>query len=353
LRTKNRNITISICIVFLAATIFANLATGEVTTTQTFILDPAIFTTGYSFAYQEFAYDSTITWTITSGSLTGNGTITSDAVTGSLEITTSTACTVSVSLINAFTEVSGIYQTSATTTYPAGSTVTFNWLYTIPVGPSPTPTPKPTAIPTLPPTIPTNQVWLYVNQSGSGTTNPTAGYHFYTLGQTIAMYANPAIGYAFNYWLLDNGTQILTPTFPFYMNTNHTALAVFQEIPVEGEPTPAPTVAPTPIPTTPPEYPDVINVQPFWVYLTQGNLIGLINALFLSAFKLQSIVVGVLLLVIFGPLYIKSRNLLLCSILWILLGAIFVSLVPDLAGLAVILLILGVASLLYKLVRPD
>ena len=73
----------------------------------------------------------------------------------------------------------------------------------------------------------------------------------------------------------------------------------------------------------------------------------MINALFLSAFKLESIVVGIVLLIVFGPLYLKTKNLLLCSVLWILLGSIFVALVPDLAGLAVILLILGVGGLLW------
>lgn len=110
---------------------------------------------------------------------------------------------------------------------------------------------------------------------------------------------------------------------------------------------------PTPIPTTPPDYIDVINVQPFWQYFFNGNFIGGLNALYLQAFGLEDIVIGVVLLIVFAPLYIKTKNLLLCSIVWILLGAGFVTMVPALSGLAVILLILGISGVLYKLVKPD
>lgn len=338
-----------ICIAILTLTLLAGATNADITSTQPLIFDGS----QTNFILQNFEHTATVEFTVISGSLVGSGTFTDESTSGNFAFTPSSNCIVAVVLSNAFTSVSGIYQTNAIITFTSGATQTFTWVYTIPDPPSPTPTVAPTAIPTLPPPIPANQVWLYVNQTGQGTTNPTAGYHFYNSGTSVALHAVPASGWAFNYWLLDNGTQITVPSASLIMDTNHTAMAVFQEIPVEGEPTPAPTVAPTPIPTTPPDYPDVINVQPFWNYLVNGNFLGLVNALFLSVFQLQSIVVAVFLLVFFAPLFIKTRNLLLCSILWILIGGSFIALVPDLAGLAVILLILGVASLLYKLVRPN
>jgi hypothetical protein len=102
-----------------------------------------------------------------------------------------------------------------------------------------------------------------------------------------------------------------------------------------------------------PNYPDVINVKPFWQYLFSGNLLGFFGSIFLSAFLLQDLLVGVICMLFLIPIYIKTKSLLLLSILWILLGGFFIVAMPSVSGLAVIFLILGIGSVLWKLVHPN
>lgn len=98
---------------------------------------------------------------------------------------------------------------------------------------------------------------------------------------------------------------------------------------------------------------DTMNVQPFWQYLFEGNLLGWLNAIYLSGFLLEDIVVGVICLLFLGPLYIRTKSLLLICIIWTLLGGFLIAAVPALSGIALIFLILGVAGLFYRLVRPS
>jgi hypothetical protein len=102
-----------------------------------------------------------------------------------------------------------------------------------------------------------------------------------------------------------------------------------------------------------PDYPTILNVKPFWQYLFSGNILGFFGAIFLWSFILQDILVGAVLALFLVPLYIRTKSLLLLSIIWILLGAGFIALIPSLSGLAIIFLILGIGSLLWKLVHPN
>lgn len=347
---KTRTRALSVCLVVLALALLVSSVKADIITDTPFNIT---LSAGQSFAVQDVSHESTIVWTVASGSLNASGTVNTDADGGTLTLTSSSSCTLIMNCTNAFTLIGSVYQTIYVYGVTAGVESSISWIYQLPDPPPATPTPVPTGIPTPIPPVP--QYFLFVNYTGQGTISPVTGFHYYptTSTTTVTLYATPAEGWAFNYWLLDNGTQVITTSFSLPITANRTALAVFQEIPVDGEPTPVPTIQPTPIPTSPPEYIDIINVQPFWQYLFQGNFLGFINALYLQAFGLEDIVVGMVLLIIFAPLYIKTKNLLLCSIVWILLGASFVAMVPALAGLAVILLILGIAGVLYKLVKPD
>jgi hypothetical protein len=101
-----------------------------------------------------------------------------------------------------------------------------------------------------------------------------------------------------------------------------------------------------------PDYPEILNVRPFWQFLFQGNLLGWFTAMFLWSFILQDILVGALCMLFIIPIYIRTRSLFLIAILWILLGSFFIAAMPAVSGLAVIFLILGIGSILWKLIRP-
>jgi hypothetical protein len=102
-----------------------------------------------------------------------------------------------------------------------------------------------------------------------------------------------------------------------------------------------------------PQYPATLNVMPFWQYLFSGNLLGFFQAIFLWSFILQDILVGAICMLFLVPIYIKTKSLLLLSILWILLGSSFIVAMPAVSGLAIIFLILGVGSVFWKLVHPN
>jgi hypothetical protein len=100
-----------------------------------------------------------------------------------------------------------------------------------------------------------------------------------------------------------------------------------------------------------PDYPEVLSVKPFWMYLMSGNFLGFFGAIFLSAFLLQDILVGALCMLFLVPIYIRTKSLLLLCVLWILIGSSIVLIAPQLSGLAIVFLILGVAGVFWRLVR--
>jgi hypothetical protein len=102
-----------------------------------------------------------------------------------------------------------------------------------------------------------------------------------------------------------------------------------------------------------PDYPQVLNVKPFWQWIFSGNLLGFFGAIFTSAFLIQDILVGSLLMLFFVPIYVRTKSLMLLCIIWILLGSVFITLAPSLSALAVIMLVLGIGGILWKLVRPN
>jgi hypothetical protein len=104
---------------------------------------------------------------------------------------------------------------------------------------------------------------------------------------------------------------------------------------------------------TPHTYTETLNVKPFWQYLMEGNLLGFLNAIYLNGFLMEDILVGVVCLLFLAPLYIRTKSLLLICIIWTLLGGFLITAVPALSGLAIVFLILGIAGLFYKLVRPN
>ena len=320
-------------IVALAILIIPFVNADVVTTTQPFILN---FSTGQSFTYQDMSNSALVTVLVTSGSLTGTGTLSSDGTTGTLDITPSSTCTVTLSLTNAFTLVNAVYLTTYAYSYSSGVEKSISWIFTLP---SPTPTPSPPAPPFI------AYYYLAVQSSGQGTTIPITGYYAYSPNTQVPLYALPASGWAFNYWLLSNGTQVYVPILTLTMTSNETALAVFQQIPIPGQPTPTPTVPPTPIPTTYPFH-NGINTGSLWQYLNNLDFAGFIIACWTMNLG-QSFFV-ILALIVSIAIYVRYQNLIVIGAMWIVLGSIFIVWIPIVAPFIIFAFVMGIGSLLFK-----
>ena len=112
------------------------------------------------------------------------------------------------------------------------------------------------------------------------------------------------------------------------------------------------TVAPPTFPSFPPlPIPQWDFTNPLGLlnqYFAAGDFMGFILAIYANV--MGELILGVIVLIITIPLYLRTESLAYVSVVWILLGGAFVYLFP--AGtfkLAYILVALGVGGLLYKL----
>jgi hypothetical protein len=97
--------------------------------------------------------------------------------------------------------------------------------------------------------------------------------------------------------------------------------------------------------------PDILNVNSFWIYLMNGNLIGFFRAIYITAFGLSSILYAAFVMLIVIPVYLRTKSLWLLCVLWILLGGFALPLIPEVSTLAVVFLALGIGGIIYNLVR--
>jgi hypothetical protein len=74
------------------------------------------------------------------------------------------------------------------------------------------------------------QSTLLITQSGLGSITPAAGSYPYNTDQSAILTAAAASGWRFNYWLID-GSQVTTNPLTLSMAANHTAQAIFTQIP--------------------------------------------------------------------------------------------------------------------------
>lgn len=89
-----------------------------------------------------------------------------------------------------------------------------------------------------------------------------------------------------------------------------------------------------------------------WQFLGEGDLLGMLQALYVMVFQSPDIFYGLLAMLGFGAIYIRTRSLILLSILWLLVGTVLVVALPFVMGLGVVLIILGVAGVFYQLFKP-
>jgi hypothetical protein len=87
-------------------------------------------------------------------------------------------------------------------------------------------------------------------------------------------------------------------------------------------------------------------------YLLTGDILGLLQAIYMMPFgDYYELFYGFLALIGIVPIYIRSNSLLLCSILWILVGYMFMVMAPAVTIIATLLMVLGIGGTLFSLYR--
>jgi hypothetical protein len=90
----------------------------------------------------------------------------------------------------------------------------------------------------------------------------------------------------------------------------------------------------------------------WWQWLIEGDLLGFLQAIYVTVFGSADVFYGLVFMLISGAILIRTRSLVLLTILYLLVGPFLIVAVPFLSGLGILLSILGVGGLLFELFRP-
>jgi len=93
----------------------------------------------------------------------------------------------------------------------------------------------------------------------------------------------------------------------------------------------------------------VTDVATLLQFLFEGDYLGFLQAIYVSAFQSADLFYGVVTMMFGIGLYIRTNSLLFVSIIWILLGGFFLVAMPIVSGIALLLMIFGLAGMFYKL----
>jgi hypothetical protein len=148
-------------------------------------------------------------------------------------------------------------------------------------------------------------------------------YHTYSVATpTVTIGSNT---YQFNYWVL-NGSTILSGQSQSLNVSSYTTLQMNygQITQISGS-----------------------GVSLLWQYLLAGDFVGFI-------FACYTVILGQIFFAWIGTLigaalYILLKNIAVLGIIWILLGAILIPTMPIVSPIAIFLLVIGIATVLYKL----
>jgi len=92
----------------------------------------------------------------------------------------------------------------------------------------------------------------------------------------------------------------------------------------------------------------MVTIEVLLQYLFEGDFLGLLQAIYVSAFQSADLFYGFLTLLLTSPIYLRTKSLLLLCILWILIGGFLIATMPLLAGLAIFLMVFGLGTMLFK-----
>lgn len=99
----------------------------------------------------------------------------------------------------------------------------------------------------------------------------------------------------------------------------------------------------------PPVIPHGEGVNPFLQFFWEGDFLGFVQALYVAAFGSGELFWGLIVLLFTVPLYIRTKSLLFMCILHILIAGLILVAFPIISGTAMLLLIFGLAGMLYKI----
>lgn len=94
-----------------------------------------------------------------------------------------------------------------------------------------------------------------------------------------------------------------------------------------------------------------VNTDAYWIFLYEGDFLGMVQAELVTSFLSFEAAIAFIVFMFMLPIYLRTKSLLLLSILWILIGSFFIAAVPLASGIAVLFIILGVGGLLWRLAR--
>lgn len=175
----------------------------------------------------------------------------------------------------------------------------------------------------------------------------TVGVEINSVGAVDAIWYNLKNGsswvYTYNltYTTATSLTNLVNGTYTFYAFAANSETGYLEETVVF-------TVGIIPNPTLP-----QVNVDTLWLFLYEGNFLGFIQAYLVSTFLSLEAAVCIIVMLFMVPIYLKTKSLLLVSILWILLGSFFIVAMPAASSVALLFIALAVGGLLFKLFRPS
>mgnify|MGYP002682543321 CR=1 FL=1 len=79
-----------------------------------------------------------------------------------------------------------------------------------------------------------------------------------------------------------------------------------------------------------------VNVDTYWLFLQEGDFLGAVQALLVSTFLSFEAAIAMIVMLFMIPIYLRTKSLLLLSILWILIGGFFVVAVPMASGIGTV-----------------
>ena len=94
-----------------------------------------------------------------------------------------------------------------------------------------------------------------------------------------------------------------------------------------------------------------LNTDAFWLFYYEGDFLGAFQAAFIATFVSVDAAVAVIIMLFMLPLYLRTKSLLLLSIVWILIGSFLIVAVPLASGVAVLFIILAVGGLFWRLFK--
>lgn len=96
-----------------------------------------------------------------------------------------------------------------------------------------------------------------------------------------------------------------------------------------------------------------LSVQSIWQYLYEGDFVGFFNALLITTFNSLSIGIALVTMLFLVPLYIRTKSLMLLVVAWLLIGSFLIATMPEVSGLAIVFMALGIGGLFWRLFRPS